>query len=474
MAGVQWQDQMNANIQYASPSHNPYSYTTAPPSVYPGTLTPAYRDYGFLSSSTSTVPVLHPTPQRLVSQHAADTSSLHCDIQRGVGNLYLTSSLPDIGVRAMRESVLIQHSLLQEELMRLSGLQHEHLVQLQHLYSEQTGSLEQQRYAHLRASISNPAYRYAVHASYDSQRLQLISRVRHSLQLYKSANNITMDTVIPTNSQPPIRQVSSVNKDSECTTPTNSKTSPTAASPDSGCSASPPGSSTSDSDVSADTADTPPGENSDNKKKRKSLNAAAVHLMQQWYERDFDHPYPTDAEVHQMAAQGGISLAQVKKWMANKRVRSLNTLSFNGSVHPKRLQRLRLEQLSNTVAMDTTSIRKPRSSSSSRSLDPHAVATLTAWYQQHHQHPYPSEEQKEGLAQRAGITKLQVKYWFANRRSRDSQQATKVSPGYVDDLLSRKRKTCDQDVSSPVTTHNGLMTPKRIKYQNYGMSSAYY
>ena len=500
MAGVQWQDQMNANIQYASPSHNPYSYTTAPSSVYPGTLTPAHRDYGFLmgvpslndlavdgtlnttnqptnilSSSTSTVPVLRPTPQRLVSQHAADTDSLHRDIQRGVGNLYLTSSLPDIGVSTMRESVLIQHSLLQEELMRLSGLQHEHLIQLKHLYREQTGSLEQQRYTHLRASISNPAYRFAVHASYDSQRLQLISRVRHSLQLYKSANNITMDTVIPTNSQPPIRQASSVNKDSECTTPMNSKTSPTAASPDSGCSASPPGSSTSDSDVSADTADTPPGEDSDNnKKKRKSLNAAAVHLMQQWYERHFDHPYPTDAEAHQMAAQGGISLTQVKKWMANKRVRSLNTLSFNGSVHPKRLQRLRLEQLSNTVAMDTTSIRKPRSSSSSRPLDPHAVATLTAWYQQHHQHPFPSEEQKEELAQRAGITKLQVKYWFANRRSRDSQQTTKVSPGYVDDLLSRKRKTCDQDVSSPVTTDNGLMTPKRIKYQNYGMPSAYY
>ena len=214
MAGVQWQDQMNANIQYASPSHNRYSYTTAPSSVYPGKLTPAYRDYGFLSSSTSTVPVLHPTPQGLVSQHAADTDSLHRDIQRGVGNLYLTSSLPDIGVSAMRESVLIQHSLLQEELMRLSGLQHEHLIQLQHLYREQTGSLEQQRYAHLRASISNPAYRYAVHASYDSQRLQLISRVRHSLQLYKSANNITMDTVIPTNSQPPIRQASSINKDS--------------------------------------------------------------------------------------------------------------------------------------------------------------------------------------------------------------------------------------------------------------------
>ena len=469
MAGVQWQDQMNANIQYASPSHNPYSYTTAPPSVYPGTLSPAYQDYSFPFSST--VPVLRPTPQRLVSQHAADTSSLHRDIQRGVGNLYLTSSLPDIGVSAMRESVLIQHSLLQEELMRLSGLQHEHLIQLQHLYREQTGSLEQQRYAHLCASISNPAYRYAVHASYDSQRLQLISRVRHSLQLYKSANNITTDTVIPTNSQPPIRQASSVNKDSECKTPTNRKIPPTAASPDSGCSASPPGSSTSDSDVSAGTPGTPPSENN---KKRKSLNAAAVHLMQQWYERHFDHPYPTDTEVHQMAAQGGISLTQVKKWMANKRVRSLNTLSFNGSVHPKRLQRLRLEQLSNTVAMDSTSIRKPRSSSSSRPLDPHAVATLTAWYQQHHQHPYPSEEQKEELAQRAGITKLQVKYWFANRRSRDSQQTTKVSPGYVDDLLSRKRKTCDQDVSSPVTTENGLMAPKRIKYQNYGMPSAYY
>ena len=70
------------------------------------------------------------------------------------------------------------------------------------------------------------------------------------------------------------------------------------------------------------------------------LNRRGVQLMEQWYSHHFDHPYPSADIVQHLAKEGGLTPTQVKKWMANKRVRSFNTLSFNGSIHPKRLQRL--------------------------------------------------------------------------------------------------------------------------------------
>ncbi len=70
------------------------------------------------------------------------------------------------------------------------------------------------------------------------------------------------------------------------------------------------------------------------------LNGQAVELMEKWYSLHFDHPYPNDEDIQRLAKEGNISVTQVKKWMANKRVRSYNTLSFNGTVHPRKLRRL--------------------------------------------------------------------------------------------------------------------------------------
>jgi hypothetical protein len=77
--------------------------------------------------------------------------------------------------------------------------------------------------------------------------------------------------------------------------------------------------------------------------KKKQLNPRAVEMMELWYAEHFEHPYPSDETIGRFVRTGGITVTQVKKWMANKRVRSNNTLSFNGNIHPKRLQRLRKE-----------------------------------------------------------------------------------------------------------------------------------
>ena len=76
---------------------------------------------------------------------------------------------------------------------------------------------------------------------------------------------------------------------------------------------------------------------------KKCFTRQAVQLMDDWYQQNFDHPYPDKATANRLADLGGVTVPQVRKWMANKRVRSFNTLSFNGAVHPRKLQRIHRE-----------------------------------------------------------------------------------------------------------------------------------
>ncbi|KZF21700.1 Homeodomain-like protein, partial [Xylona heveae TC161] len=43
---------------------------------------------------------------------------------------------------------------------------------------------------------------------------------------------------------------------------------------------------------------------------------------------------------------------------------------------------------------------------------------LRSWFHEHLSHPYPSEEEKQELMQRTGLTMSQVSNWFINARRR--------------------------------------------------------
>jgi Homeobox KN domain len=62
-----------------------------------------------------------------------------------------------------------------------------------------------------------------------------------------------------------------------------------------------------------------------------------VRILETWYSANLRHPYPSDAVLTQLADDGGITIKQARKWLANRRVRSFNTLTYNGAIHPKRL-----------------------------------------------------------------------------------------------------------------------------------------
>ncbi|ONI24470.1 hypothetical protein PRUPE_2G241700 [Prunus persica] len=53
-----------------------------------------------------------------------------------------------------------------------------------------------------------------------------------------------------------------------------------------------------------------------------------------------------------------------------------------------------------------------------RGLPEHAVAVLRTWLFEHFLHPYPSDSEKQMLAQQTGLSRTQVSNWFINSRVR--------------------------------------------------------
>ena len=175
-----------------------------------------------------------------------------------------------------------------------------------------------------------------------------------------------------------------------------------------------------------------------NKGCRKHLSPRAIHLMEEWYRLNFNHPYPTNETIEYFALEGSISVVQVKKWMANKRVRSFNTLSFNGSIHPKRLKRLQRMSLmrTTTTPRHVTAQRDPMATLESYT----ALQLLNQWYQEHSDCPYPSEREKEDLAKRCGIQVSHLTLWLENRRnSTPSPRQSSTVCGYDNESLFRDK-----------------------------------
>jgi hypothetical protein len=43
---------------------------------------------------------------------------------------------------------------------------------------------------------------------------------------------------------------------------------------------------------------------------------------------------------------------------------------------------------------------------------------MEKWFREHQDHPYPNEDEKKSIAQKAGIREDQVSNWFVNVRKR--------------------------------------------------------
>ena len=77
---------------------------------------------------------------------------------------------------------------------------------------------------------------------------------------------------------------------------------------------------------------------------KRVLNSLSVRIMDSWYKRNLRHPYPSLETAEVLASAGKITVEQVKKWFANKRLRNHNT---RGKKELAKLRRDLREKLKN-------------------------------------------------------------------------------------------------------------------------------
>ena len=165
--------------------------------------------------------------------------------------------------------------------------------------------------------------------------------------------------------------------------------------------------------------------------------------------------------------------------MANKRVRNGNTLTTNGSIHPKKIQKvMEMQQLVEQFSPEaeepelitkrpSTTARKSRRQENRRNptgagralLPPKATKLCFEWFITHLRYAYPSREEKADLAQKGEVAVKQVSCWMANTRNRHKKvkdfrrlvrRCLALGVGnYDQDMVLRELKRLREDLASP-------------------------
>ena len=155
------------------------------------------------------------------------------------------------------------------------------VAELEQMYRQQAAELESQRYRALCTGMSN----VSVSVYYDQQHQNLINRIQNSLQLLEEKQKLQ-------------------NSRKSHKSTTNSTTTV----PQPAC-----------------TADIGPKADYRKHNNFQSLNAVAVRILSSWYERNKSHPYPSYETCEGMGKASNVTVEQVKKWFANRRMRERNT-----------------------------------------------------------------------------------------------------------------------------------------------------
>lgn len=72
----------------------------------------------------------------------------------------------------------------------------------------------------------------------------------------------------------------------------------------------------------------------------KQFSSDAVGILCEWYRRHYLDPYLSDSDLSNLCTLTGLTVKQVRKWFANKRERTNNTLKNNNGIHPKTRKRI--------------------------------------------------------------------------------------------------------------------------------------
>ena len=235
--------------------------------------------------------------QKILQEECASTS---------VPLSLIQAAAPATGQIPVKMPLVARTAQLQTSLQNLRNSHKSRAEQLEKFYQIQSTRIESDRVFHLCSSTAAPTLLPLVNQYFDMQQHTLIDNIE--LQIH-----CLLYQFLAPSSAEPLRVTSSSIK--RCTIPKRTKYN------------SPEGLSDSSEANSIINILDKCAENNQHQKKTKPnpLNALAVRIMNNWYERNQNNPYPSNDTAEVIAKAGNITVEQVRKWFANKRMRSANT-----------------------------------------------------------------------------------------------------------------------------------------------------
>ena len=270
-------------IHSKSTSELPRTTRTPEVSSYPSYNPPVRHEPSLMSDLATRCNPLHKVLQEECKASSVPLSLIQAS---SPSSDHITPQIP-LAIRCARLHVSLQN-ILKSDKERA-----EHLLQF---YKIQSARIESDRVINLCKSTDAPTVLPIVNQYFDMQQHALIDNIEmqiHCLlhQFLATTSSVKQDTAVLKNRRSPSTSTTASDKNNildilnRCT------------------------------------------ENNQHQKKSKPnpLNSLAVRIMNNWYERNHQNPYPSNETAEVIGKAGNITAEQVKKWFANKRMRSSNT-----------------------------------------------------------------------------------------------------------------------------------------------------
>ena len=224
----------------------------------------------------------------------------------------------------------------------------------------------------------------------------------------------------------------------------------------------------------------------------KSKHAKAVRIvLKEWLHKHLTNPYPSDAEKFNLANKTGLTVHQVHNWFKNARRREFKSLIDKSKQASELKNELVDEQFDNELINehfvnedhiasdfhDTEMVDEKFANDDIDCRKKKSKKPLKDWLHKHLTSPYPSDAEKLHLANKTGLTVLQVHNWFINARRRkfkslidESKQGSEPKNELVDEQFESEAKR-SMKTNKPFSCHLCQMRfLNRLNLKNHMLS----
>ena len=231
----------------------------------------------------------------------------------------------------------------------------------------------------------------------------------------------------------------------------------------------------------------------------KSKHAKAVRIvLKEWLHKHLTNPYPSDGEKLNLATKTGLTVHQVHNWFKNARRREFKSLIDKSKQASEPKNELVDEQFENEAKevrkqINLFLVNQKKNLYIDEQFDnagngntanddiycskKKSKKPLKEWLHKHLTSPYPSDAEKLHLANKTGLTVLQVHSWFINARRRkfkslidESKQASELKNELLDEQFESEAKRSTK-TNKPFSCHLCQMRfLNRLNLKNHMLS----